>query len=129
MFQKLRSLFAGRQDQPAPQTAVPPGERVYAIGDIHGRLDLFSAMIERIEADDAARGAAKTTVILLGDLVEKNLDTDALEREGREALDPMAWLGHGADRLRAALRRSGSTDGSSSAEPVVATDASPAPPA
>lgn len=36
---------------------------------------------------------------------EGRADTDALEREGREALDPMAWLGHGADRLRAALRQ------------------------
>ncbi|WP_225205700.1 metallophosphoesterase family protein [Novosphingobium huizhouense] len=80
MIKKLRSLFAGRQDQPAPQTAVPAGERVYAVGDIHGRLDLFEAMIERIEADDAARGPAQTTVILLGDLVDRGPDSAGVIR-------------------------------------------------
>lgn len=33
-------------------------------------------------------------------------DTDAWEQEGREASNPMAWLGHGSDVLRAALMRS-----------------------
>ena len=51
--------------------AIPPGERVYAIGDIHGRLDLFAALTEAIEADDAAAAPAQTTIVLLGDLVDR----------------------------------------------------------
>ncbi len=51
--------------------AIPGGQRVYAIGDIHGRDDLFEQMIARIRADHAARGAAQLTLILLGDLVDR----------------------------------------------------------
>jgi serine/threonine protein phosphatase 1 len=73
MIQALRKLF---RPQPTPaDAAVPPGERVYAIGDIHGRHDLLVAMIAGIEADDAARGNACTTVILLGDLVDRGPDS------------------------------------------------------
>ena len=64
------------RDRPGPVLpAVPPGTRVYAIGDIHGRLDLFEALANAIDADDAARGAADTTVILLGDLVDRGPDS------------------------------------------------------
>lgn len=69
-----------------PVTAVPPGERVYAVGDIHGRLDLFSALMDAIEADDSARGTAETIVVLLGDLVDRGPDSagviDAVRRWG-----------------------------------------------
>lgn len=54
-----------------PVAAIPAGERVYAIGDIHGRCDLLDALLEQIEADDAARPAARTTLIFLGDLVDR----------------------------------------------------------
>jgi serine/threonine protein phosphatase 1 len=50
---------------------VPPGDRIYAIGDVHGRLDLFEQLVLEIEADDAVRNAANTTIILLGDLVDR----------------------------------------------------------
>lgn len=69
MINPLRKLFAPKVSAPRP--AVPPGERVYAIGDIHGRLDLLERLIEAIERDDAARGPARTTVVLLGDLVDR----------------------------------------------------------
>jgi serine/threonine protein phosphatase 1 len=58
-----------------PRHALPPGQRVYAVGDIHGRLDLFTALVDAIEADDAARGPAETTIILLGDLVDRGPDS------------------------------------------------------
>lgn len=35
---------------------VPDGQRVYAVGDIHGRLGLFEGLIAQIEEDDARRG-------------------------------------------------------------------------
>ncbi|WP_294095450.1 metallophosphoesterase family protein [Sphingomonas sp.] len=50
---------------------VPPGQRIYAIGDIHGRLDLLELLIDQIEADDMARGQAETHIIFLGDLVDR----------------------------------------------------------
>lgn len=68
----LRSLFRrGQSADRYPVPAVPAGERVYAIGDIHGRDDLFARLIDRIDADDAARGPARTSIVLLGDLVDR----------------------------------------------------------
>ncbi len=79
MLSKLRSLFSAPAralpEEPAARANVPSGQRVYAIGDIHGRLDLFNQLLERIDADDAARGAAETTLILLGDLVDRGPDS------------------------------------------------------
>lgn len=51
--------------------AIPDGRRVYAIGDIHGRDDLFAELIGLIRADNAARDGAEVTLILLGDLVDR----------------------------------------------------------
>ncbi len=64
----MRSLFRRR---PTRHAEIPAGRRVYAIGDVHGRLDLLDALLDRIHADDAARGPAETTVILLGDLIDR----------------------------------------------------------
>jgi serine/threonine protein phosphatase 1 len=73
MLKSLRSLF--RAAESAPAAALPEGTRAYALGDIHGRADLFAALIAAIEADDAARGPATTTMILLGDLVDRGPDS------------------------------------------------------
>lgn len=73
MFQALRQIFTRGED--APAAAIPPGERVYAIGDIHGRLDLFEGLVAAIDADDAAAAPAETTVVLLGDLVDRGADS------------------------------------------------------
>ncbi|MBO9518121.1 MAG: serine/threonine protein phosphatase [Porphyrobacter sp.] len=74
MFQAIKRMF-DRGSDGRPQAAIPPGERVYAVGDIHGRLDLFEALVAAIEADDATSGPANTTVILLGDLVDRGPDS------------------------------------------------------
>jgi serine/threonine protein phosphatase 1 len=59
----------------ATPSRVPDGQRVYAIGDIHGRDDLFAQLLAKVEADNAARGEAFTTLILLGDLVDRGPDS------------------------------------------------------
>lgn len=73
MFQALKQLFARGEDEPLP--SIPDGQRVYAVGDIHGRLDLFEALVAAIEADDAARAPAETLIVLLGDLVDRGDDS------------------------------------------------------
>lgn len=70
---RLCSLF--RTSDPAPLAAIPDGERVYAVGDIHGRRDLLTVLANAIDADEAARGPARTTVVLLGDLVDRGPDS------------------------------------------------------
>ena len=68
-------MFWKRKSRPASPVradfAVPDGRRVYAIGDIHGRDDLFAQLIAAIRADHQARGPAEATIILLGDLVDR----------------------------------------------------------
>ena len=71
----LRNFLRRRKSSAAPLPAIPHKQRVYAIGDIHGRLDLFSALGHAIEADNATRAAADSTVILLGDLVDRGPDS------------------------------------------------------
>lgn len=68
MLKKL--LNARRASAVAPAT-LPDGERVYAIGDVHGCADLLDQLLERIDADDTARGPARTTLIFLGDVVDR----------------------------------------------------------
>ncbi len=82
MLQFLKSLIFGAGKPPQP--CLPVGERVYAVGDIHGKLDLFEVLIEAIERDDAASTQANTTVILLGDLVDRGADSAGVVRRARK---------------------------------------------
>ena len=48
------------------------GYRAYAIGDVHGRLDLLEGLLKQIEADHRARGGDVTPVLVfLGDLIDR----------------------------------------------------------
>jgi serine/threonine protein phosphatase 1 len=49
--------------------------RIYAIGDVHGRYDLFRRLMNIIERDQANRLAAPTRMILLGDIVDRGPDS------------------------------------------------------
>ncbi|WP_291548121.1 metallophosphoesterase family protein [Bosea sp. (in: a-proteobacteria)] len=62
------------------QPRIPEGERIYAIGDIHGRADLLRQKFAAIDADIAARPAQRPTTILLGDYVDRGPQSrDVLE--------------------------------------------------
>ena len=54
---------------------IPAGQRVYAIGDVHGRLDLLGALAMAIEQHDTQAPAALSRVILLGDLIDRGPDS------------------------------------------------------
>lgn len=49
----------------------PRKHRAYAIGDIHGCLDLLDRLLSEIEADIARQPQAKTSLIFLGDIVDR----------------------------------------------------------
>jgi serine/threonine protein phosphatase 1 len=74
----MRSLFNFVSRTQQRGCAVPTGRRVYAVGDIHGRLDLLDALLEMIDADDAKRGPATTELIFLGDLVDRGPDSSGV---------------------------------------------------
>ena len=73
MFEFFRQFFRSKPVGPAAQ--LPTGQRAYVIGDVHGRLDLFEELIDAIERDDLAAPPAITTIILLGDLVDRGPDS------------------------------------------------------
>jgi serine/threonine protein phosphatase 1 len=56
--------------------ALPEGHLLYAVGDIHGRLDLLEAILDRIEADarDSAT-AERRMLVFLGDYVDRGPDS------------------------------------------------------
>lgn len=74
MLRSLSQLFRS-PSLAAPVACAPAGERWYVVGDIHGRCDLFEALADAIEADDAAAGPARSTVVLLGDLIDRGPDS------------------------------------------------------
>jgi len=74
MFASLRQLFQSRSVE-TRQHRAPEGTRYYVIGDIHGRLDLFEALIDAVEGDDRAAAPARTSIVLLGDLVDRGPDS------------------------------------------------------
>lgn len=87
--------------------ALPEGQRVYAIGDIHGRDDLFAQMIDHIRDDNAGRDLARVTIILLGDLVDRGPDSaGVVERAMRlkdEFADTRLLIGNHEECFLAAL--------------------------
>lgn len=71
----FKRLF-GISKEAAPRVwNAPTGQRIYAVGDIHGRRDLLDTLLTLIDADDATRGAAQTQIIFLGDLVDRGSDS------------------------------------------------------
>ena len=92
MIKALSKIF--RSDKAArPLPSVPEGERYYIVGDIHGRCDLFAALKDAIEQDEADSDA-KSTVILLGDLVDRGPDSAGVIALAREwqTRRPMRFL-------------------------------------
>ena len=53
----------------------PRGRRAYAIGDVHGRLDLLEQLLDSIERDVEGRPQRKTALIFLGDLIDRGPDS------------------------------------------------------
>ena len=53
--------------------SLPAGLRIYAVGDIHGRLDLLDELLLRVDADLARRPAAKPMFVFLGDYIDRGL--------------------------------------------------------
>ena len=65
----LSRIFGGVSATPSPRGAA--GYRAYAVGDVHGRLDLLEEMLAKIEADIAARRPAQNLIVFLGDLIDR----------------------------------------------------------
>jgi serine/threonine protein phosphatase 1 len=68
---------------------LPTGLRIYAVGDIHGRIDLLNEVLARIDTDIARRPIERPTYVFLGDYIDRGPST-------RETIDRL--IEHGQKR-------------------------------
>lgn len=72
----ISKLFRTRTKVTAPSTpAVPAGTVVWAVGDVHGRLDLLLPLVEAMAADLHGSRAERKMVIFLGDYIDRGPDS------------------------------------------------------
>lgn len=67
MFSKL---FGSRREE-ARSYSVPAGTRVYAVGDIHGRVDLLERLHDKIRAEIRSRNAERNVLVYVGDYIDR----------------------------------------------------------
>lgn len=67
-----------------PLKRAPEGRRIYAVGDVHGRVDLLDRLLAAI-VRDAADFDGAPTLVFLGDYVDRGL-------QGRAVLDRLVAL-------------------------------------
>lgn len=80
---EMRSARSRTGRSGLPKTG--PGERIYAIGDIHGRYDLLRELLRKIENfDKGLPSPEKLHVVLLGDVVDRGPNSAQLLRYLKE---------------------------------------------
>jgi serine/threonine protein phosphatase 1 len=74
------------------------GIRAYAIGDVHGRLDLLDQLLEKIHQDLARRPARKVLLVFVGDLIDRGPNSaqvlERLRTYRRPGVDTIFLLGN-----------------------------------
>ena len=60
------------------------GWRAYAIGDVHGCLDLLDRLLADIANDHVVRGPARGLIVLLGDLIDRGPDSAGVLKRLRD---------------------------------------------
>jgi serine/threonine protein phosphatase 1 len=58
-----------------PTAAVPPGTRLYVIGDVHGRADLLGELHQLIHEDAYQVQAPRNVAVYLGDYIDRGHDS------------------------------------------------------
>lgn len=60
---------------------LPAGIRIYAIGDVHGRLDLLDELLGKVDADLAGHPVARAIFVFLGDYIDRgNHSRETIDR-------------------------------------------------
>ncbi len=64
-----------RDEKKTPPGVLPEGTRVYAVGDIHGRLDLLQELAGKIERDLASAPVDRVVELYVGDYIDRGPDS------------------------------------------------------
>lgn len=74
------------------------GHRAYVVGDVHGRLDLLDALLDKIHADMDERGPCPTVLVFVGDLIDRGPNSaevvERLRTYKRPGVRPVFLLGN-----------------------------------
>lgn len=104
----LKNLFGRARAEPAADYAVPPDTTVYAIGDVHGRLDLLRDLEARIADDANGRDAKRRVIVYLGDFVDRGYESrgvvDHLIAGGPDGFERKLLMGNHEEYLIRFLR-------------------------
>jgi serine/threonine protein phosphatase 1 len=68
---RLSRLWKSAKVSSAQEPQVPDGQRVYAIGDVHGCRAHLAGLLDRIGQDSARKGAAEISLVYLGDYIDR----------------------------------------------------------
>lgn len=83
------------------------GYRAYAVGDIHGRVDLLEHLLAKIHADLQRRPARKILLVFVGDLIDRGPSSaqviERLRCYHREGVRPVFLLGNHEEVMLRAL--------------------------
>ena len=74
----MKILSSSRYFRAAEPSRAPENCRIYAVGDIHGRVDLLEQMHELIQIDVREKPVQRTVVIYLGDYVDRGPNSYAV---------------------------------------------------
>src|SRR4029453_12966291 len=97
-------MFRQRR-RPNEQPRAPRGYRAYAVGDVHGRLDLLNQLLALIEQDVERSPARKSLLIFLGDLIDRGPDSrGVVERLRTYRHDPLRTFFLGGNHEEVLLR-------------------------
>jgi Calcineurin-like phosphoesterase len=95
--------FRGRPSQ-STTARIADGLAVYAIGDIHGRLDLLTALLAQVAADAERHPAdQRRLLVFLGDYIDRGTESrgviDALLRPGWPEFPRIFLMGNHEDAM------------------------------
>jgi len=105
----FQSMSTTQQTITPPIT--PPGRRIYAIGDVHGRLDLLKTLLEMIERDGASNQRGENILVMLGDYIDRGPDSksviDLLSMPAPQGFDIVCLKGNHENMLLQFLQNTG----------------------
>jgi serine/threonine protein phosphatase 1 len=100
--------FFSRAQQKTPLPRTPRGYCAYAVGDVHGRLDLLDLLLAKIELDVSQRKPQRSLLLFLGDIIDRGpASCQAVERlrtYRHSLLQPIFLMGNHEEVLIRLLR-------------------------